>query len=39
MGKLEGKGPIERHRHRWEDNIILDLRERGWGGIDWIYLS
>jgi hypothetical protein len=37
MGKLEGKGPLGRPR-RWEDNIKMDLREIGWGGMDWIDL-
>jgi hypothetical protein len=23
----------------WEDNIKMDLREIGWGGMDWIYLA
>jgi hypothetical protein len=31
-----GKRPLERPRHRWEDNIKLDPREIGWGGRDWI---
>jgi hypothetical protein len=22
-------------RRRWEDNIKIDLREIGWGGMDW----
>jgi hypothetical protein len=26
-GKSEDKGPLERHRCRWEDNIGMDLRE------------
>jgi hypothetical protein len=21
----------------WEDNVKMDLREIGWGGVDWIY--
>jgi hypothetical protein len=25
--KLEGKSSPERHRHRWEDNIKMDLAE------------
>jgi len=25
--KLEGKRPIGRPRHRWEDNIKMDLQE------------
>jgi hypothetical protein len=31
MGKPEGKRPLERPRHRWEDWIRMDLREIGWG--------
>jgi hypothetical protein len=34
VGKLEGKRPLGRPRCRWEDNIKMDLRERGWGGMD-----
>jgi hypothetical protein len=26
-------------RRRWEDNIKMDLREIGWGGMDWIDLA
>jgi hypothetical protein len=26
-------------RHRWEDNIKLDLREIGFGDVDWIHLA
>jgi hypothetical protein len=26
--KPEGKRPLVRPRHRWEDNIKMDLRER-----------
>jgi hypothetical protein len=36
--KPEEKKPDVRHRRRWEDNIRLDLREIGWGVVDWIYL-
>jgi hypothetical protein len=25
VGKPEGKRPLGRHRHRWEDNIKMDL--------------
>jgi hypothetical protein len=28
-GMLEGRKPVGRPRHRWEDNIKLDLREIG----------
>jgi hypothetical protein len=24
---------------RWEYNVRMDLRERGWEGVDWIYLA
>ena len=27
MGKFERKRPIGRHRHKWEDNIRVDLQE------------
>jgi hypothetical protein len=27
--KPEGKRPLRRPRHRWEDNIIMDLRDVG----------
>jgi hypothetical protein len=32
--KLEGKRPVIRFRHRWEDNIRMDLREMGWECVD-----
>jgi hypothetical protein len=31
VGKLEGKRLLGRSRHRWEDNIKMDLQELGWG--------
>jgi hypothetical protein len=37
--KPEGKRPLGRTRHRWEDNIKMDLRETGWGGMDLIDLD
>jgi hypothetical protein len=36
---LVGKRPLGRPRCRWEDNIRMDLREIGWGGMDWIDLA
>jgi hypothetical protein len=39
VGKPEGKTPLGRPRHRWEDNIKMDLGEIGWGGMDWIDLA
>jgi len=38
-GKPEGKRPLGRPRHRWEDNIKMDLQEVGCGGMDWIKLG
>ena len=29
VGKPEGKTPLGRPRHRWEDNIKMDLQEVG----------
>jgi hypothetical protein len=26
-------------RHKWVDNIRIDLGEIGWGGMDWIGLA
>jgi hypothetical protein len=37
--KPEGKRPLGRPRHSWEDNIKMDLREIGWNGMDWIGLD
>ena len=39
VGKPEGKTPLGRTRHRWEDNIKMDLQEVGCGGMDWIKLA
>jgi hypothetical protein len=39
VGKPEGKRPLGRPRRRWKDNIRMDLREIGWGGMDWIDLA
>jgi hypothetical protein len=39
MGKPEGKRPLGRSRRRWEDGIRIDLRETGWGSVEWIQLA
>jgi hypothetical protein len=31
VGKPVGRRPLERPRHRWEDNIKMGHREVGWG--------
>jgi hypothetical protein len=38
VGKPEGKRPLGRPRHRWENGIRMDLREIGLGNVDWIRL-
>ena len=38
-GKPDGKRQLWRHRHRWEDNIKMDLEEVGCWGMDWIELA
>jgi hypothetical protein len=35
VGKPKGKRQFGRSRHRWVDNIKMDLKEVGWGcGLD-----
>jgi hypothetical protein len=38
VGRPEGRRPLGRPRHRWED-IKLDLREIGFGDVDLINLA
>jgi hypothetical protein len=37
--KPEGGRPLGRTKRRWEVNNIMDFREIGWGGMDWIDLA
>jgi hypothetical protein len=37
VGRLEGRRPLGRPRRRWEDDIKMDLREIGFGGVDLIH--
>jgi hypothetical protein len=40
MGNPEGKRPLGRPRHRWEDVIGMDLREICWGsGSSWLRIG
>jgi hypothetical protein len=42
VGKPEGKRPVGRPRHRWEDNIKMDLQEVGcgvWTGLSWLRIE
>jgi hypothetical protein len=36
VGNPEGNRTLGRLRCKWEDNITMDLRNIGWGGMDWI---
>ena len=36
VGKPEGRRPLGRPRHRWENNIKMDSQEVGWRAMDWI---
>jgi hypothetical protein len=38
VGKSEEKRPLGRPKHRWKDNIRMDLREIGWMGVDLMHL-
>jgi hypothetical protein len=39
VGRPEDKRPLGRPRHRWEDNIKMELREIGIHGVNWIQLA
>jgi hypothetical protein len=42
VAKPEGKRPLGRHRHRWEDNIKMYLSEIGfvlWIGVIWFRIA
>jgi hypothetical protein len=39
VGRPEGRRPLGRPRHSWEDIIKMDLQEVEWVGMDWIELA
>jgi hypothetical protein len=39
VGRPNGRLPLGRPRHRWEDNIKIDIQEVGCVGMDWIELA
>jgi len=39
VGRTKGKRPLGRPKHRWEDNIKMDLREIWINGVNWIHLA
>jgi hypothetical protein len=38
VGNPEGKKPLEKPRRKWE-NVVIDLKEIRWGGMEWINLG
>jgi hypothetical protein len=39
VGRPKGKRPLGRPRHRWKDNIKMELRRVGIDGANWILLT
>jgi hypothetical protein len=43
VGKPEGKRPMRRSSHRWEDNIRMDPQDIGgrgvWTGLSWLRIG
>jgi hypothetical protein len=42
VGRAEGKRPLGRRRHRWEDNVTMGVKELGfedWIGLIWLMLG
>jgi hypothetical protein len=37
--EIRRKSSLGTPRRRWENEIKMDLREIGWGGVEWIRLS
>jgi hypothetical protein len=33
------KRPLRRPRHRWKDNIKMDLKEIGCKGVEWMHMT
>jgi hypothetical protein len=39
VGRSEGKRAVDRPRRRWVNNIKMDLGDREWVVMDWIYMA
>ena len=39
VGRPDIKILLGRPRHRWEDDIKMDLEKVGWGIVDWVHLA
>jgi hypothetical protein len=39
VGDPVGKRPLGKSRHRWENNIRMDLGETEWEGVNWMHFD
>jgi hypothetical protein len=39
LEKTRREEPLKRPRHRWDDNIRMNVREIGWEDLDWMDLA
>jgi hypothetical protein len=39
VGKAEGKRPLKRQGRWWMDHTKINLKDVGWGGMEWIDLA
>jgi hypothetical protein len=39
IGKCKAKRPLGRPRHKWVDNVRMDLKEIVWEVVNWIHLA
>jgi hypothetical protein len=39
VGRPEGRRPLGRPRRRWKHSTKMDVREIGFGDVDWIHLA
>jgi hypothetical protein len=39
VGKPEGRSPLEKAKHKWEDNTELNSKVIGCESVDWIHLT
>ena len=39
VGRPERKRQFGRHKHRWKNNIKIDLHEIEWRSMDWVALA
>ena len=39
VGRPDGKRPLEKPSFTWGNDMKMDLKEMGLGGVNWIYLA